>query len=92
MNDNQPLIIDCESHSKRIAAVVCGHMIQVKDRVVGFVENNSDPSDLQAWCDQCEVMFLSEGDKTDAFEAFNDRAIVCNVCYADLKAKHSRHD
>ena len=56
---------------------------------VGFIENSSDPNDLQAWCEGCEEMFLAEGDKTVAFEAFNDRAIVCSICYDELKAKHS---
>jgi hypothetical protein len=57
---------------------------------VGFVENNSDPSDLQAWCKRCEEMFLAEGEKTEVFEAFNERAIICCVCYSALKAKHSK--
>ena len=73
----------------RVAAVVCRHMIE-SGEPVGFVENSSDVNDLQAWCDECEKMFLSEGDKTEAFEAFNDRAIVCVVCYAKLKAQHSK--
>ncbi len=72
-----------------MAAVVCGHMISARDRVVGFIENNSDPNDLQAWCDECEVMFLGEQALTPAFEEFNDRAIVCVVCYQQLKVKHS---
>lgn len=55
---------------------------------VGFIENSSDPNDLQAWCERCEEMFLAEGDKTEAFEAFNDRAIVCCDCYRAFKAKH----
>ena len=40
--------------------------------------------------DVCEEVFQSEGDKTEAFEAFNDRVIVCCVCYSELKAKHSQ--
>ena len=86
---HEPLYVDCGPHGKRVAAVVCCHMIEVT-RAVGFIENSSDPIDLQAWCERCEEMFLAEGDKTKAFEAFNDRAIVCCVCYGELKAKHSR--
>jgi hypothetical protein len=56
---------------------------------VGFIENSSDENDLQAWCEQCEAMFVSEGDKTDAFEAFNDRAIVCCDCYHAIKSKQA---
>ena len=63
-------------------------MIQTKETAVGFVENSSDPEDLQAWCSACESVFLSEGDKTERFRQFNDFAVVCDVCYATLKEKH----
>jgi len=64
-------------------------MIQANDQVVGFVENSSDPNDLQAWCDACERMFLSEGDKTPSFREFNQMALVCDICYATFKVRHS---
>ena len=64
-------------------------MIEAKEAVVGFVENSSDPNDLQAWCLKCEELFLQEGDKTEVFRRFNRMAIVCVVCYADFKARHS---
>ena len=74
---DEPLYVDCGRHGKRVAAVVCRHMIESSD-AVGFVENSSDPNDLQASCEMRGV-FLAEGDKTEVFEAFNDRAIVCCV-------------
>jgi hypothetical protein len=88
MFDDDPLYVDCGSHGKRVAAVICCHMLQCSE-AVGFIENNSDPNDLQAWCEKCEEMFLAEGDKTAAFCKFNDRVIVCCACYGRLKAKHS---
>jgi hypothetical protein len=86
---SNPTQISCH-HGSRPAAVVCCHMLTVKDSVVGFVENSSDPNDLQAWCEACEAMFIGEGDRTERFLAFNDRQIVCDVCYGDLKSRHSR--
>jgi len=65
-------------------------MLTSKDKVVGFVENSSDPDDLQAWCEACEAFFLQEGSLTEAFKAFIDPAIVCDFCYTLLKEKHSR--
>jgi hypothetical protein len=88
-NDDEPLYVDCAPHGRRVAAVVCCHMLESREPV-GVIENSSDPNDLQAWCELCEEMFLAEGDKTDAFEAFNDRAIVCCDCYQALKRKHSK--
>ena len=73
-----------------MSAVVCGHMIDRESAPVGFVENSDDPSDLQAWCEDCEAMFLKEGDMTEAFRAFNRMAVVCVDCYRELKDRHSR--
>ncbi len=88
MFEDEPLLINCCTHGRRVASVVCAHMIDAP-QPVGFIENNSDPDDLQAWCDRCESFYLSEGDKTPAFEAFNDMAIVCCHCYTGLKQRHS---
>lgn len=83
------MMIDCDCHGKRVAAVVCRHMVKTKEKVVGFVENSSDPNDLQAWCDACEAMFIREKEMTPAFIEFNDMVIVCVVCYQQLKIQHS---
>ena len=82
-----PLTVLCK-HGNRPAAVVCAHLLEVKDHVVGFLENSSDPADLQAWCDACEQFFLREGDRTPAFIEFADIAIVCDLCYLEIKARH----
>jgi hypothetical protein len=62
--------------------------LKTKDHVVGFIENSSDPADLQAWCDACEQLFLSEGDRTPAFIEFADIAIVCDLCYLEIKSRN----
>jgi len=85
----KPLSIECR-HGIGTAAIVCRHHVSALDRVVGFVENSSDPHDLQAWCDDCEAYFSREGELTEAFKRFNDFAVVCVACYSELKAKHSR--
>jgi hypothetical protein len=85
---SKPVLISCRSHGDRTAAIVCGHHVDVHDRAVGFVENSDDPDDLQAWCDDCEDFFIREGDKTEAFLAFNDFAVVCVDCYVRLRSRH----
>jgi len=84
------MTINCGRHGERVSAIVCRHHLVVKDRAVGFIENSDDPDDLQAWCDDCEILFLREGDKTEAFLQFNSFAVVCVDCYASMKASHSR--
>ena len=81
--------VECDTHGKRTVTVVCGHLIRPTDSVLGFVENSSDPDDLQAWCSACETMFVREQEMTPAFLAFNDMCIVCDACYAQLKRLHS---
>lgn len=83
-----PLLIKCV-HGERPSAVVCGHMLNARDEVVGFVENSSDPTDLQAWCEACEHFFLSEGGKTPTFMEYNQMSLVCDLCYQNLKARHA---
>ena len=89
MARSKPLWLDCGAHGKRLATVVCKHMVGVDLPAAGFVENSDDPSDLQAWCHACEVKWQEEGDMTEAFRAFNGMTLVCVDCYADAKAKHS---
>lgn len=81
--------LDCHDHGARPAAVVCSHILSAKDRSVGFIENSDDPGNLQAWCATCEAVFQQEGGLTPAFELFNNRAIVCDLCYLGFKAQQS---
>lgn len=90
MTTIQNLTVECDEHGHQVAAVVCRHMINAKDRIVGFVENSDDPNDLQAWCDACEAQFLEEGELTETFRAFCDMGVVCTDCYNTYKARHSK--
>jgi hypothetical protein len=90
MTASKDYTVECEEHGRQVAAVVCRHLINAKDRVVGFVENSDDPNDLQAWCDACEALFLQEGELTETFRAFCDMGVVCTDCYNTYKARHSK--
>jgi hypothetical protein len=87
-DEAEPLMVDCGPHGKRVAAIVCGHVLGPPTERLGFVENSSDPNDLQGWCSACEDAFLREGAMTEAFLAFNQAAVVCVDCYARFKAWH----
>ena len=83
--------IKCGTHGTVNSAVVCCHLLQKTESVLGFVENSSEPDDLQAWCGACEEFFLSEGEMTESFRAFNNFSLVCEFCYAKIKQQHSEH-
>lgn len=89
MTTADPMTVNCGPHGERIATVVCKHMLQSEPAPAGFIENSDDPNDLQAWCYHCEEKFQKEGGMTDAFKEFNGMAIVCAVCYADAKSRHT---
>ena len=64
-------------------------MLRGQPAPAGFIENCSDPDDLQAWCHACEEKFEEEGGMTDAFRQFNDMVLVCIDCYVDAKSRHT---
>ena len=81
--------IACDRHGRDLCASVCQHHVRVRDHAVGFVENSTDPCDLQAWCRACEERFLAEGAPTQSFLAFNSFAVVCATCYQEMKWRHT---
>jgi hypothetical protein len=85
---SKPLRLECR-HGVLASTVVCRHHVTALERVVGFIEISDDPHDLGAWCDECEAFYEREGERTEAFERFNDFALVCVACYSELKARHS---
>jgi hypothetical protein len=89
MTTTDPLMVKCGSHGERVSAVVCKHMLQSQPAPAGFIENCDDPNDLQAWCYHCEEKYQQEGEMTEEFREFNGMAIVCVVCYAEAKARHT---
>ena len=79
--DTDAIYIDCGKHGKRIASIICCHLVKSEGDRCGFIENSSEPNDLQAWCFKCETVFDEEGGMTEKFRAFNNMAVVCVDCY-----------
>ena len=90
MSKEDWLYVDCDRHGRGIAAVVCRHLCNRPEVPQGFVENCAEPGDKQAWCAQCEELFVEEGELTDRFRKFNDFALVCDTCYETIKATQTR--
>lgn len=81
--------VQCETHGTRTSTIVCCHLLRATDRVLGFVEDRSDPDDPVAWCNDCEQLYVREQEWTDALKQFADLKVVCDACYARLKKLHS---
>ena len=82
--------VNCDTHGMQTGTIICRHIINAQDKIVGFVENSDDPQDLQAWCDACEALFLQEDGMTETFMQFCDAGVVCTDCYQLFKQRHSR--
>ncbi|MFW1838248.1 hypothetical protein [Acinetobacter gyllenbergii] len=86
---SESLYIECECHGQNYAAVVCGHLIRNNNnQPLGFIENVSNPTNLQGWCLACEYVFTQENGMTDKFHNFNKMTVVCTQCYNEIKSKH----
>ncbi|WP_166420375.1 hypothetical protein [Pseudoalteromonas sp. Z1A8] len=85
----EPMYVDCGEHGKRVASVVCCHLLKLEGERVGFIENSSEPNDLQAWCSKCEAEFEEEDGMTEKFRAFNKMSVVCVNCYEKSADYHS---
>ncbi|MEK7484325.1 MAG: hypothetical protein AABZ60_08330 [Planctomycetota bacterium] len=79
----------CPCHGRsNIISSVCGHLVQNRGVVLGFIENSDDPEDKQGWCYACELVYLQEEDKTERFHAFTHHTVVCTQCYDEIKMHH----
>ncbi len=87
--DLDPMHVDCGVHGKRVAAILCRHLVKPQGEPAGFIENSSHPNDLQAWCFQCEAVFESEDGLTPKFKEFNQMSVVCVTCYEHSASYHS---
>ncbi|MEJ1241180.1 DUF6882 domain-containing protein [Chryseolinea sp. T2] len=84
--------VECEAHGMSRVAFVCQHLL--KGSNLGFhetIESNplTDPDDdYQAWCDDCEIAWIREGEWNATFKAFVDLKIVCDQCYFESKRRN----
>jgi len=82
----------CDEHISARMALVCSHLINADDK--GFHEaiDSDEPIELddnyQAWCDDCERLWLQEEELSDTFKAFADMKVVCEECYFKIKDRN----
>ena len=80
-------VVDCRHHGLQGPAYVCQHLDLEIPR--GFVEG-FDPDDVeselhQAWCRECDVVLMAEGDWNDVSEGFAKPRLICRACYLQIK-------
>jgi len=83
--------VECGKHEYRRAAFVCRHLNH--STKVGFEEafetfedmDLLEEDDLQAWCDECELIRQKEDGWNDESMAFAAIKMVCEKCYFEMK-------
>jgi hypothetical protein len=86
--------VECGAHGRSDAAFVCKHLVAAKGGpMLGFHQAKVDPrnrewSDLNGWCDQCEQVYLAQGEWNGVSEGFAGVTLICSRCFFDMKARH----
>jgi len=84
--------INCDVHGVNRVAFVCQHLLRGVN--LGFFEAfESNPliepdDDYWGWCQQCEKIWLKEGEWNDTVKAFAQMKVVCDQCYFEIKERN----
>ena len=86
-------LVECGTHGINQSAFVCKHLLS--GRKVGFWEPfDSQPDgdypdgELNAWCNECNKNFESEGSWNDAATDFAEIKLVCSKCFFLFKSSN----
>jgi len=89
--------VKCGEHDYRRRAFICKHLNHTT--IVGFEEAFEtfedmellEDDDLQAWCNECEIVRQQEGEWNERSMAFADIKLVCEKCYFEMKELNLGH-
>lgn len=89
--------VECRTHDYQRIAFACQHLNYTTK--VGFEEafetwedmELSDEDDLQAWCNECEIVRQKEGEWNDRSMAFAKIKLICERCYFQMKELNLGH-
>jgi len=86
--------IQCDTHAETDATFVCQHLLKGEKLGFNIGFDPGLPDDLwpDAWCDQCEKVFLKEGEWNELSEKFSPIKLLCTRCYETVRAKNWHED
>ena len=85
--------VNCAAHGETQAAFVCRHLVgavRSSGPAIGFNEPSPLGDEPQAWCAECDTVYLDEGEWNDVSEGFAGVTLICSGCFADLKQTHTQ--
>lgn len=89
--------VECSIHDYNRTAFVCRHLNNTTK--VGFEEafetsedmELMEDEDFQAWCSECEIFRVKEGEWNDKSMEFSGIKLVCEKCYFEMKELNLGH-
>ena len=83
--------VRCGTHGQVGLAFACSHLIQERERPLGFfyAEPDRENPEPQAWCRSCEEGLVEAGDWTDELLEKADIRVVCEFCFEGMRSFHA---
>ena len=82
--------MECILHGKQKPAFICKHLQYGEG--LGFHQPIETPKEdwpfQNAWCDECNTIFLEEGGWNDRSEAFAGIMAICEGCFEVIKERN----
>ena len=86
-----PDIVNCDGHGESEAAFVCSHLAA---GAAGLGFNPAEPTEedpsLEAWCDDCNLIFEANNGWTEETEQLIEIRLVCSRCYELCRIRNLR--
>jgi hypothetical protein len=79
--------VECSHHGSGVATYVCEHLVSQPEQK--WFSNTSIEEDKwpDAWCANCEVLFLEQGEWNDKNEPRTNIEVLCHHCYERLRSQ-----
>ncbi len=87
--------IECGDHGWREAAFICQHLTSESKGLgfnIGYDEEFPDKNYPDAWCDECEKAWETEGEWNDKSQEFAQIKAVCCDCYERTRECNWKQD
>lgn len=79
--------IYCPTHGESHATFVCGHLA-TSEGLGFYCDDTTEDPRPDAWCYDCDLVLLKEGDWTEEIEQVAQITILCAGCYDTVRERN----
>ena len=84
--------VTCSQDGEGYEAWVCAHLYENPAQHWFSRESTNENPWPDAWCGECDKIFLRDGEWTDDNSGCTDIKLICNFCYERRRAQESPHE